>query len=114
MSCRHPSSQRVLVPLLALALGAVPAQSAEPSKYLPGDTELVVYINARQILDAPLVKKYALERVKAALKESTDAQRFVTEAGLDPLKDVQSLLMASPGSAAAAEKVLVVARGHFR
>jgi hypothetical protein len=114
MSRRHSRWQRVLVPLLALALGPVPAHSAEPSKYLPGDTELVVYINVRQILDAPLVKKYGLERVKAALKESTDAQKFITGAGLDPLKDVQSLLMASPGSAAAAEKVLVVARGRFQ
>ncbi len=113
MSCHPIGWRRLLGPLLALVVLAGPAPSAETSKYLPADTELVVYVNVRQILDAPLVKKYALERVKAALKESADAQRFFTAAGLDPLKDVQSILLASPGSAAAAEKVLVIARGHF-
>jgi hypothetical protein len=47
------------------------------------------------------------------LRDSADAQKFFVAAGLDPLKDVQSILLASPGSAAA-EKLLVIASGQFQ
>src|SRR5438128_1012730 len=47
-----------------------PARAAEVDKLLPNDTEILVTINVRQILDSPLVKKYALDK-HAGKKQTT-------------------------------------------
>ncbi|HXG09631.1 MAG TPA: hypothetical protein VNK04_07570 [Gemmataceae bacterium] len=99
---------------LTLALTLLPAQAgaAEVHKYLPDDTGAVVTINIRQILDSALVKKHALERIKQGLKENEEVQKVLDALGLDPLKDIDQLILASP-SLNEEEKGLVIVTGRF-
>ena len=78
---------------------------------MPPDTEMVLVVNVRQALEAPLTKKYALEQIKAALKGNEEAQKVLMALGLDPLKDIDTLIVANAG--ANGEKVTFILRGKF-
>src|SRR5262245_40169527 len=80
-----------LVPAGVLAGGlAAPAPAAEVPPLLPAETESVIHVNFRQVIDSPLVKKLALEPMKLFLQKE-EAQKVMTDLGLDPLKDVDEL-----------------------
>src|SRR5438552_7495482 len=74
-----------------------PARAAEVDKLLPNDTEILVTINVRQILDSPLVKKYALDHLKTAIKSSSETEQVLESLGLNPATDVNTIALASPG-----------------
>src|SRR5206468_3816222 len=87
-----------------------PARAADVDKYLPNDTEILVTINLRQILDSALVKKYAVEHLKTAIKSSAETEQVLTAIGLDPMTDVQSIALAGPGGDEP-DKGLFIVRG---
>jgi hypothetical protein len=97
------------VPLL---VGTLPARAAEVDKFLPSDAEAVVTINVRQILDSELVKKYGLEHLKQAIKSKDEVQQTLESLGLDPLKDIDAFVSASPGGADT-DKGLFILHGKF-
>jgi hypothetical protein len=109
------SSRIRLGAALAVVLAAAPtARSAEPDKLLPADSELVAYVNVRQIIESEIIKKYALEQMKQTL-QGNDAQKFLKELGLDPLKDVDKVVIGmsgTPGNPNDARGLLIV-RGKF-
>ena len=45
--------------VLSVCLGA---RAAEPDKLLPADSQAVLVVNVRQLLDSPLIKQFALRR----------------------------------------------------
>jgi hypothetical protein len=96
----------------ATGLLAAPARAADVDPLLPADTESVVFINVRQILDSDLIKKFALNQIKQAL-EGNDAQKTMKELGLDPLKDVDQVSGGLWGEDAQNMKGLFVVRGKF-
>jgi len=82
---------RRLIAVAVLAGGlAAPLSAAEVPPLLPAETESVVYVNFRQIIDSPMVKKLALEPLKQFL-QGDQAQKVMADIGLDPLKDVDEL-----------------------
>ena len=91
------------------ALLAPPAGAAEVSPYLPDDIEVVAFVNVRQLLAAPLVQRHALEQARTTLKENAELQKLLAAAGFDPLRDVQSVTLAAPGSGVPSRAVLIVA-----
>jgi hypothetical protein len=95
--------------LLALAL---PARAAEVDKFLPNDTEVILTLNVRQILDSPLVKKYGQEPLKMALKSNDEAQRILQALGFDPFTDLTSITATSSGGKEA-ERGLLIIHGKF-
>src|SRR5262245_58717183 len=103
-------SSWLLAGLAALCLAA-PAGAADASKLVPADAEQVVFVNVEALLKSELVKKHALDQVKAALKDNADAKKLFDAIGLDPLKDINSVLVANAGQKG--DKVLVVAQGKF-
>src|SRR5262245_41105610 len=90
---------RLLLAALALALllTAGPARAADADRLLPDDTEVVLGVNVRQVLDAPLVKTHALELLRNYVRSSADAQKVLDALGFDPFKDLHTLTAASPG-----------------
>src|SRR6516165_1850557 len=80
--------------LLALVL---PARAAEPDKYLPNDTEAIVVLNVKQILDSPLVKKHLAEKIRDEIKNNAEVSKVLEALGFDPLKDLSSITIASSG-----------------
>ncbi len=105
------SASRVLGAALALCAPCF-VRAAERVPPFPADTQVVAFVNVRQLVEAPLVKKHALQPVQAALQRSADAQQFFRAANLDLLRDVDNLVISSAGPADASH-VLVVAHGRF-
>jgi hypothetical protein len=98
---------------LAAVLALAPtARAAEPDKLLPADADVVVSINVRQVLDSEVVKKYALEQIKQFL-QGQDAKKFLEDVGLDPLKDVDRVVLGFSGKDQNDIKGLMIIHGKF-
>jgi len=108
-------------PGLALAVilagaAAPTARAAEVDKLLPADSEAVIVVNFRQALDSEIVKKYALGQLKDFLA-GNDIQTHLKRLGLDPLKDVDRVVVGltglDPDNDFKDVKGLVVVHGKF-
>ncbi len=100
---------------LVAALAAVVApvtRAAEVDALLPAETEAVMYVNVKQMLDSDLMKKYALPQLKEAMKAG-DATAMLEKLGLDPLKDIASVTAGLWGTDSENMKVVGVLRGTF-
>ncbi|OAI40508.1 hypothetical protein AYO40_00830 [Planctomycetaceae bacterium SCGC AG-212-D15] len=98
---------------LALVLVAAPAQTAELDKFLPDDTQLVASVNLRQILDSGLAKKFEIAKeVEKNLKDNKEAGEVLKMLGLDPMKDVTRITIATPAKPDP-KQVLVAVHGSF-
>lgn len=83
---------------LAVSVAAcvlAPARAAELDKLVPDNADLVVSVNLRQILDAPVMKKYVLPELESKILSET--RKIVGLLGLNPVKDVTSFTVAFPG-----------------
>jgi hypothetical protein len=103
---------RRLLTGVALVALAVSARSAEVDPLLPAETENVMHVNVRQLLDSQMAKKFALGPAKEALKKEKVAE-IVKDLGLDPLKDIDKVTVASWGTGPEDTNVLIVVRGTF-
>jgi hypothetical protein len=81
----------------ATLLASAPARAVEPDKMIPADAEAVIVFNVRQTLDSPLIKAYALDKIKDAMKGNAQAETVLKAAGIDPLKDIDSVLITNAG-----------------
>jgi hypothetical protein len=93
----------------------VPAQAAtraEPDRLTPPDAEVVATVNVRKMLQTPVVKKHALDPLQLLLKRNEELRQLLSAAGVDPLKDIDTIGLSSSGSGKTA-KALVVVRGRF-
>jgi hypothetical protein len=100
-----------LAAVLMAALAA-PARAGDVDKYLPPDSEVVVNVNVRQLLDSPLVKKHALDLARGFLKSVDMAEDILADLGFDPFKDIDRIVAASPGGTDR-DRGLLIARGKF-
>ena len=98
--------------ILVAGLATMSARAADPDKLLPASIDTVVQVNVRQILDSEISKKYALEQVKQLL-EGQDAKKLLKELGLDPLKDIDQLIIGGSGTNKGDLKYLVIVHGNF-
>lgn len=74
-------------------LSAAPAMAGVSDKLLPDETEMVVGVNVRSMLDSEVIKKNVLEDLKKQIKEGP-ASELLGRFGLDPLKDIDSVIIA--------------------
>ena len=105
---RHRSA----VVLLALVVCAPMGRAADLDPYLPEDTESVLNVNFKQILASDLIKKQVLEMAQEALRGNDQIQEVLKDLGFDPFKDLDRLVVASPGGAEK-DRGLIVLHGKF-
>jgi len=111
--------QRGLVAVFALAGGAAPvgpgapAGKFEPEKWLADNSDVVMAINVRVLFDAPMMKKGGLPAIKDALKNNEMATGILKSAGIDPFKDIETILISGTGKDAKDAKVQIIIRGNF-
>jgi hypothetical protein len=98
--------------LLAAAVVAAPVRAGEVDRFLPADTEMVVTLNVKQVLESDLVKKYGLEQAKEALKNFDQVNDVLKDLGFDPFKDLDRLIVALP-TAEEADKGLLIVHGRY-
>jgi hypothetical protein len=103
---------RWLASLSVVAVVASPCCAGEVDRFLPADTEIVVAVQVKQLLEAPVVKQHLLEPARQALKTIDEIESTLKDLGFDPFTDLDRVLVAGPGGAAG-DKILVVAHGHF-
>jgi hypothetical protein len=101
-----------LAGLAAVLLLLPAARAAGPDKLLPTDSELVITINVKQILDSPLVKNRGLSAAREALKSNEEVSQVLEDLGLDPFTDVDRITIGSPGGADK-DRGLIIVRGRF-
>jgi hypothetical protein len=112
---------------LALTLGLVAVASTpaapvlldrpggfQASKWLAADAQMVTVINVKTLLDSKLMKDGGLKDLKDLLKKNEQASAVLKAANIDPLKDVDAIVVsAAMGSSEKDHKALVVVRGKF-
>jgi hypothetical protein len=99
--------------LVVLVLAAPAAARPEPDRLTPADAEVVLTVNVRRMLQAPVVQKHALDPLKLLLRRNDELRRLLEAAGLDPLKDVDTISLSTSGNPTAGGKLLAVVRGRF-
>lgn len=104
--------RRFLAAFTALVMIVPLGRAADLDSYLPEDTESVLNLNVRQLLDSELVKKHLLEAAHEALRGNDQVQDILKDLGFDPFKDLDRILIASPiGNEK--DRGLVILRGRF-
>lgn len=98
--------------LVGILYSVSTASAAEVNKYLPNDTEIVVSLNVRQVLDSKIVTKYALSLIKDMIEENKEARTILQSLDFDPLKDVEKLTIASAPEESSV-KGLIILQGKF-
>jgi hypothetical protein len=103
---------------IGLAIGlaaaiALSARAVEPDKHLTSDSEAVLVINVRQIMESPLIKKYAIGQLKDAIENNADAKKFFKATGLDPMRDIHEVIVSASLASGGDPKLLVVVHGKF-
>jgi hypothetical protein len=69
---------------LVMAHGAV---AADLESGLPKDTDLVISLNVRQILESPVIKAHASDLIRTTLSSNKEVDEAIKALGLDPLAD---------------------------
>jgi hypothetical protein len=95
-------NHRVWLAGLALVVAAFASQaSAADLKYLPDDTEIILNINFKQILNSDLVKaqKDVLAQIKQKIEENIpgEAEKYLKMIGFDLFRDLGSITVGLPG-----------------
>lgn len=104
--------------VLALAVGSFAISYAQESKQeaskvqLPADTQALIRLNFRAMIDSPLAKKMGIEKASEIIK-SVPGGEILTEMGFNPLKDIDSITVAAPGGGDM-EKGLIIVAGKFK
>jgi hypothetical protein len=106
---RSRSSARILVgAILTAAVLNAPVRAAEPNKYLPDGTVVVVTFNFKQLLEAPLLKGDE----KAFKQGMGEVGKMLEGFGVDPAKDVSRLVLAA-GEQMQPKNILMLVEGRF-
>lgn len=105
---------RVALVLCALAALAMPVRAGEVDKYLPDDAEIVIMVNVKQLTDSSLVKKFALGKLKDAIRSNKEVTALLDAVGFDPLKDLTGISVGLKGISKNSEpKGLAAVHGQF-
>ncbi|NBR04960.1 MAG: hypothetical protein EBT92_04230 [Planctomycetes bacterium] len=99
--------------VMALAVGSIAISFAQDSGIqLPPDTQALIRLNFRAMIDSPLAKKMGIEKASEIIK-SVPGGEILAEMGFDPLKDIDSITIAAPGGGDM-EKGLIIVAGKFK
>lgn len=91
------------------APGAVKGVKVDP--LVPTDSENLMAFEIRKVLGAKMVKAQ-VPMLKMLVKGNDDVNTLLTQIGLDPFKDIDSITVSNKGSNGA--NVLIVVRGRFQ
>ncbi len=103
---------RALAVFIFVLFSAPLGRTAELDPYLPEDSESVLNINVRQILDSELVKKHLLDLAQEALRGQDQVQDILKDLGLDPFKDLDRIMVAT-SAGTEKDRGLIIVHGRF-
>lgn len=107
-------SLSLFIPLIWFTVSsASTSRAADLGKLFPKETDIVVTLNVRQVLDSPAVKNNALDLIKTSLSSSKEAQQAIKALGLDPLHDFNRVSIGIGLENLAQPKAVVILEGKF-
>jgi hypothetical protein len=105
-----PGAFLAAIAALACCRPAAAAPKADP--LTPDDAAALITVDFHEFLSAPIVKKYALDELKKGLKRNAGIGKVLEAAGIDPLKDVDTLSVGISGDLRK-PRFLGILRGRF-
>ena len=108
MSLRHSIGLSLVVVVFTI----VPVRAGEVDKYLPDDTEMVLSVNVKQIVESELFKKNIELKAREALKGSDEVQETLKDLGFDPFTDIERVIAARPAGGDQ-DRGLLIVHGKF-
>ena len=106
------SLSRFALVAVCAACVAAPTRAAEVDALLPKETEFVIQINVKQMLESDIIKKYAMAQMKMAF-DNKDAAKVLADLGLDPFKDIDRVTIGFWDMKKDQAKAVFIARGTF-
>jgi hypothetical protein len=96
----------------AIAIGmTVRTEAAESNRYLPADTQLVIFINVKQILASPIIKPDR-GRLRQEIKSHVEWHKAMQALGVDPFRDLIGVTVAMP-AILEFDRSLLILHGRF-
>lgn len=98
------------------ALAQPGAEPASDSNWLLPNAELVIKLNVKQLMASDLMKTAGPDAFKKALETNEKAKKAFDATGLDPTKDLDTIVISASGSGAKSPKDVksrIVVRGRF-
>lgn len=85
---------------IVLSLVAAPVLAAPPTvndllRYVPADAQVVMSVDTAALRVHPFIQGWILEHQAGWTGVDSDVQRFLSDAGLDPLRDVDLMVVAA-------------------
>ncbi|HVS37644.1 MAG TPA: hypothetical protein VMS17_18930 [Gemmataceae bacterium] len=108
----YPSARCLLLLAGAVLVGSGRADDGEKYKYIPADADMVVSISIRRLVDSDVFQKYGKPGAVQGFQDP-QVRLLLAALGLDPLRDVDSLVLSSSGDVADNPRVLLAVRGTF-
>jgi hypothetical protein len=102
-----------VVAIIAICAAASPTRAADFDAFLPKETDMVVSLNLRQMVDSPIGKKYAADLAKSMLSNNKQIQQALNSLGLDPLTDFSRITTGIGLDDLSHPKAVVVVEGKF-
>lgn len=100
--------------ITSLVLGSSSARAVDVDKLVPADSENIATIQFKQILEAPILKKFGVDGLlRLAVESNEEAQKVIKATGINPFTDLDSLTIGSSGNPEKGIKAFVVLRGKF-
>jgi len=88
------------------------AVTADDTKWIVPDAEVILKLNIKQMMGSELMKKSGTDAIKGLLQSNEQARSVIDATGLDVTKDIDAILMSATGSAKDA-KGRVIVKGKF-
>jgi len=101
-------------PVGAASLSGLRAAGNDADKWILNDADFVLVVNVKQLAAAELMKKGGTDLLEAAIKSQPQARAIIDATGLQPFKDIDSILISGVlGVKTSDAKGLLVVRGRF-
>jgi hypothetical protein len=99
--------------LATVCLTASTAWTAEPeARLVPPDSDMLAVGNYQQLIGSAMFKKHGLEPFKQTLQDP-QLKQALQALGLDPLKDIDTVIVSNSGKLDKTGKLFIAVKGRF-
>ncbi|GIW82998.1 MAG: hypothetical protein KatS3mg105_4805 [Gemmatales bacterium] len=107
--------KHLIMPVVAcvvFGLTATNSSAAHLEKYLPDDTQVILQVHVRRVLESKLAREYLLAQIEKQFRRNKDLLNILEQLNFDPWKDLARITIALPPKADDGEGTIFVT-GNF-
>lgn len=103
----------ILTFILAPCLAAAPPSVQELLRWVPASAQVVMAVNGAALRAHPLVQSWLIEHPAGWSGVDADLKRFLADAGLDPVRDVDTIVVAMSELGSGPSGGFALFAGHY-